>query len=250
MLNFFLVVLFDSAISLSWAIEDCKLNCKNQRSKEFMIELNASVPFLWRLGIESKDGYCSVAMVIPCPSDAEIEDLTIETNVLSLASDSDRAEQEETLEWNEDDTNLFLKLVNERKKQLGEKVSDSIKLDLSDPVIIDIIDIVAAAGFGVAFASHGLLISTEGCEPLGQIEVGEKVSLRTVLGFIPAVVVEIEDSDVVCVLLEELDIRTAGEALVGLDRVCMHDLLLVKRSDILSSEFAERISRPSGTPLH
>jgi hypothetical protein len=71
-----------------------------------------------------------------------------------------------------------------------------------------------------------------------------------VLGFILAVIVEIEDSDVVCVVLEELDIRTAGEAAIGLDRVCVHDLLLVKRGDILSSEFAERSSRPSDSALH
>ena len=71
-----------------------------------MIELNADIPFLWRLSPESSEGYCSVSLVVPRPPENEVPDLTIETTVLSLASDSMRSEQEETLEWNEEDISI------------------------------------------------------------------------------------------------------------------------------------------------
>ena len=127
-----------------------------------MIELSGDIPFLWRLSAESSEGYCSVSMVVPCPPDTEINDLTIETSVLSLSSDSSRSEQEETLEWNQEDISLFLKLVNQKQLSRNQPMFDTVRIDLTDPDIIDIIHVVAAAGFGVAFTSYGLLKQSEG----------------------------------------------------------------------------------------
>ena len=90
-----------------------------------MIELNADIPFLWRLSPESSEGYCSVSLVVPRPPENEVPDLTIETTVLSLASDSMRSEQEETLEWNEEDISLFLRLLSQKKPKVEfESVPD------------------------------------------------------------------------------------------------------------------------------
>ncbi|HBX99025.1 MAG TPA: hypothetical protein DEG93_01590, partial [Gammaproteobacteria bacterium] len=75
-----------------------------------MIELRGDIPFLWRLSAETSEGYCSVSMVVPCPPETEIKDLTIETSVLSLSSDNSSSAKEETLEWNQDDISLFLRL--------------------------------------------------------------------------------------------------------------------------------------------
>ena len=80
-----------------------------------MIELSGEMPFLWRLSPESSDGYCSVSVVVACPPETEIKDLTIETNVLSLSPGDTRSEVEETLEWNHEDVNLFLRLINQRQ---------------------------------------------------------------------------------------------------------------------------------------
>jgi hypothetical protein len=211
-----------------------------------MIELTGEIPFLWRLSAESSEGYCSVSMVVPCPPETEITDLTIETSVVSLSSDSLRSEKEETLEWNQEDISLFLKLVNHKQLRNDQPVSDTVRVDLTDPDIIDIIHIVAAAGFGVAFTSYGLLKLADGSYPVHNFEVGSVASLNTVAGFKQCVVVDIEDDDVVCVLLDDIDVQAIEEY----DRLSKHDLLLAKRVDILHPEFAECQVKPSSATLH
>jgi hypothetical protein len=211
-----------------------------------MIELNNEIPFLWRLSAESSEGYCSVAMVVPCPADTEIQDLTIETSVMSLSSDSTRSEKEETLEWNQEDISLFLKLVNQKRLNKRQAMPDMVRIDLADPEIIDIIHIVAAAGFGVAFTSYGLLKQTDGQFPVHTCNIGAFASLNTVSGFKSCVIVDVEDDDVVCVLLDDIDVRETDEY----DQLCRHDLLLVKRIDILHPEFAENKVKPMSAVLH
>jgi hypothetical protein len=211
-----------------------------------MIELTAEIPFLWRLSAESSEGYCSVSMVVPCPPETEIKDLTIETSVLSLSSDSVRSEKEETLEWNQEDISLFLKLVNQKQLANKQLISDTVRIDLTDPAIIEIIHIVAAAGFGVAFTSYGLLKESNGLYPVHSCEVGALASLHTIVGFKPCIVVDIEDDDVVCVLLDDIDVRATDEY----DQLVRHDLLLAKRSDILHPEFAESKVKPDDAVLH
>jgi hypothetical protein len=211
-----------------------------------MIELTAEIPFLWRLGAESSEGYCSVSMIVPCPPETEIKDLTIETSVLSLSSDSTRSEKEETLEWNQEDISLFLKLVNQKQLANKQRISDTVRIDLTDPAIIDIIHIVAAAGFGVAFTSYGLLKEPNGSYPAHSCEIGALASLNTIIGFRPCIVVDIEEDDVVCVLLEDIDVQATDEY----DRLARHDLLLAKRVDVLHPEFAETKAKPKNAALH
>ncbi|PCH63299.1 MAG: hypothetical protein COC19_01195 [SAR86 cluster bacterium] len=211
-----------------------------------MIELSGDIPFLWRLSAESNEGYCSVAMVVPCPPDTNINDLTIETSVVSMACDSSRSESEETLEWNQEDIALFLKLVNHQRRSKDIPFSDTVRIDLTDPDIIEIIHVVAAAGFGVAFTSFGLLKQSKGCYPIHDCEVGVFASLDTIGGFKPCVVVDVEDDDVVCVLLDDIDVHDNSDS----DQLTRHDLLLVKRIDILHPEFAETSAKPISTVLH
>jgi hypothetical protein len=203
-----------------------------------MIELTAEIPFLWRLGAESSEGYCSVSMIVPCPPETEIKDLTIETSI--------RSEKEETLEWNQEDISLFLKLVNQEQLANKQRISDTVRIDLTDPAIIDIIHVVAAAGFGVAFTSYGLLKEFNGLYPVHSCEIGALASLNTIIGFRPCIVVDIEDDDVVCVLLEDIDVQATDEY----DRLSRHDLLLAKRGDILHPEFAETKAKPETAVLH
>lgn len=211
-----------------------------------MIELTSEIPFLWRLSPESSEGYCSVAMVVPCPPETDIKDLTIETSVQSLSSDSSRSETEETLEWNQEDIDLFLRLVNQRQFSNNQPLSETVRVDLTDPEIIEIIHIVAAAGFGVAFTSYGILNMANGSFPVHSFEIGSFASLNTVNGFVPCVVVDIEDDDVVCVLLQDIDVR----AIEDYEQLCRHDLLLVKRLDVLHPEFSESRVKPSTSVLH
>ena len=211
-----------------------------------MIEITADIPFLWRLSAESSEGYCSVAMVVPCPPETEVKDLTIETSVLSLSSDSSRSEKEETLEWNQEDISLFLKLVNQKQLANNQLISDTVRIDLTDLAVIEIIHIVAAAGFGVAFTSYGLLKESNSLYPVHSCEVGALASLNTIVGFKSCIVVDIEDDDVVCVLLEDIDLCATDEY----DRLARHDLLLAKRGDVLHPEFAESKAKPESAVLH
>ena len=211
-----------------------------------MIELSDEMPFLWRLSPESSDGYCSVSVVVACPPETEIKDLTIETNVLSLSSGDTRSEVEETLEWNHEDVNLFLRLINQRQSLNDEPLTEMVRIDLTDPDIIDIIHIVAAAGFGVAFTSGGLLNSSDATFPLSNCEIGSFASLDTIGGFVSCVIVDMEDDDIVCVLLDDINEKSGGHS----ERVYRHDLLLVKRIDLFQPEYAENRKRPNTAILH
>lgn len=211
-----------------------------------MIELTGEIPFLWRLSAESSEGYCSVSMVVPCPPETDITDLTIETTVVSLSSDSTRSESEEILEWNQEDISLFLKLVNHRQLRDNQPITDTVRVDLTDPDVIDIIHIVAAAGFGVAFTSYGIVKTADGSYPVHNFEVGSLASLNTVNGFKQCVVVDIDEEDVVCVLLDDIDVRDVEDY----DQLSRHDLLLVKRIDVLHPEFAEDQAKPASAVLH
>jgi hypothetical protein len=79
-----------------------------------MLEFSEDIPFLWRLSAESGDGFSLVSMVIPFQAGSENHEHTIPTNVVSFNGDHEKLSEEETLEWNEDDVNLFLKLLAER----------------------------------------------------------------------------------------------------------------------------------------
>ena len=76
--------------------------------------------------------------------------------------------------------------------------------------------------------------------------MGSLASINTVDGFKSCIIVDVDDDDIVCVLLEDVEVRSDIEH----DNLCRHDLLLVKQSDILHPDFAERRFRPVGRPLH
>ena len=211
-----------------------------------MFELSSEVPFLWRLSAERSDGYCSVSMIVPCPPDTKVRDLTIETDVQSLSSDRTRSVSEETLEWNQEDIDLFLRLINRRQLEANQPLAETVRVDLTDPEVVEIINVVAAAGFGVAFTSYGLLQHVSGSFPVYQFDVGSLASINTVDGFKSCIIADVDDDDVVCVLLEDVEVRSGIEH----HNLCRHDLLLVKQSDILHPDFAERRFRPAGRLLH
>ena len=211
-----------------------------------MIEISNEIPFLWRLSPESSDGYCSVALVVPHRSESDIQDLTIETGILSLSSGNSSSETEEVLEWNQDDISLFLTLINQRQAHGRQMHPKTLRVDLADPEVIEIIHIVAAAGFGVAFTSQGLLKESQGLAPLQKSEIGALASLDTISGFIGCVVVDLEDEDVVCVLLNEI----SGGTEDSFESIHRHDLLLVNKRDLLNPEFAEDCQRPLDAILH
>lgn len=213
-----------------------------------MIELDADFPFLWCLSAESNEGFCNVSMVIPALEADDRKCVTIETSVLSLSSDSSRSEQEEMLEWNQDDIDLFLKMVNARRQRFGLPVADTLSVDITDPDIVDIINVVAAAGFGTAYLSSGILSESGQHMPAFHCQVGGAAALETVAGYKACVVVAMEDDEAICVLLEDIMLDANGE--YEHEQLFRHDLLLVKRDRLLHPGFAEIDSGCSKRTLH
>ena len=66
------------------------------------------------------------------------------------------------------------------------------------------------------------------------------------IGFKRCVVVDIDGEEVVCVLLEDIDVESIGE----FDTLNRHDLLLVKRADLLHPDFAITTGRPVSATVH
>ena len=188
-----------------------------------------------------------MALVISSTSsDAEFEDVTIETDILSLSSGDSCSRKEEVLEWNQEDVALFMALINRNKIYQMQANPGTLKIDLTDPEVIEIIHIVAAAGFGTTYTSKGLLEESPGCTLLDNCEIGAIASLRTVSGFVCCVVVDLEDDDVICVLLNDISEVKPG----FFEQIHRHDLLSVNRVNLLIPEFADEYKRPQDSTLH
>lgn len=198
-----------------------------------MIEIENELPFLWCLSAESSEGFCAVSMVVSYQEEEDLKNLTIETSVLSFSSDSSRSTHGEMLEWNDDDIDLFLKMVNYRRLCNNLPMAETLRIDLSDPAIVEIINVVAAAGFGTAYMVPGVLKQKRGDLPGYHCQVGGLASLNTVCGFKPCAVVEMDDEEVICVLLDDLELGDNDD----MEPLHCHDLLLVKRSDLLHPGF-------------
>ena len=141
-------------------------------------------------------------------------------------------------------------MVNFQRQNSNLPVSDTVRIDLADPSIIEIINIVAAAGFGTAYTSCGILHSSADSYPSYPCYIGAFVSLNTINGFKTCVVVAIEEDDVVCVLLEDVTMMDGDTGFGGIDNLSRHDLLLVKSSDVLHPEFSMANLNPGTLPPH
>ena len=195
-----------------------------------MIDINQNIPFLWRLSSDNGDGFCMVTMVVPFNQGEEQLEHIIETDIFSFASDLESAQSEEILEWNEEDLSLFLKLISNQHSQGQLPPGETVRVDLNDPETIEIVQIVAAAGFGVVQPCEQILAETTGTEQVfPNLELGTEVSLKTLEGYKRGIIVDTEEDDVVCVMLDEVAIRVDGEFI----EICPHDLVMVKRYQVL-----------------
>jgi hypothetical protein len=224
-----------------------------------MLEITEDIPFLWRLSTDNDEGFSMVSMVIPFNSGTENLEHTIQTDVVSFTGDHEVLAEEEILEWNEEDISLFLKLLASRDVKKTntpanivpgpspEGGSQTFRVDLSDPETIEIVHIVAAAGFGMALVVDDLLVNDPAelvSTPI-EPEVGAKVTLHTVDGYKRGVVVGTEDEEVICVLLDAIRIDDATE---GSD-IHTHDLVVVKAHQLLPARYSS--PNPStGDVLH
>lgn len=213
-----------------------------------MLEITEDVPFLWRLSTDNEEGFSLVSMVIPFNSGSENLEHTIQTDVVSFTGDNETLAEEEILEWNEEDISLFLKLLSTREVvKTTTETSQTFRVDLSDPETIEIVHIVAAAGFGMALVVDDLLVNDPGelvnttIEP----EVGTRVTLHTVDGYKRGVVVGTEEEEIICVLLDPIKI----DRYTDVSDIHTHDLVVVKAHQLLPARYSS--PNPSaGDVLH
>jgi hypothetical protein len=209
-----------------------------------MVELNQNIPFLWRLSDESGDGFCIVTMVVPFNQGEKRLEHIIETDVLSFTSEVMQSEKEEVLEWNEEDISLFLKLISNQHSEHDSPSGHTVRVDLSNPQTIEIVQIVAAAGFGLVQSGEQILALNTGTEQICvNPDLGAEVSLKTLNGFKRGIIVDTQEDDVVCVMLDEFSIRVDGEFI----EICPHDVLMVKRHQVLHPMYSSE--SPTGLDI-
>jgi hypothetical protein len=213
------------------------------------VEISEEIPFLWRLSSDNEQGFSIVSMVIPIQTGADNMEHTIQTDVVSFNNDFSSEKEsigDEVLEWNEEDLNLFLKLLAERNAVHSAENTHTYKVDLSDPETIEIVHIVAAAGFGMALTVDDLLVDDPG-DAVRQVmdpEVGARITLHTVDGYKRGVVVSNEDEEVVCVMQDRINLQGQDNTLSDIHP---HDLVVVKPHQLLPAVFSS--SEPAPTDI-
>lgn len=182
-------------------------------------------------------------MVIPIQTGSENLEHTIQTDVISFNTEEEQSE-EEVLEWNEEDLSLFLKLLAAKQAVQSRDNTHTYRVDLSDPETIEIVHIVAAAGFGMALTVDDLLVDNPGDVPehVMEPEVGVRISLHTVDGYKRGVVVSTEEEEVICVLLDRVRLPEQGSELSDIHP---HDLVVVKSHQLLPAVFSSNELSPS-----
>jgi hypothetical protein len=219
-----------------------------------MLEITEDIPFLWRLSTDNDEGFSLVSMVIPFNSGSENLEHTIQTDVVSFTGDHEVLAEEEILEWNEEDMGLFLKLLSSRDRvrasyaaASGGDSNQTYRVDLSDPETIEIVHIVAAAGFGMALVVDDLLVNDPGEQAhlAQEHDVGAKVTLHTVDGYKRGVVVGTEDEEVVCVLLDPIKLDNVTDV----SDIHTHDLVVVKPHQLLPARYSSQ-NPSAGDVLH
>ncbi|MCB1672264.1 MAG: hypothetical protein R3F41_01665 [Gammaproteobacteria bacterium] len=183
----------------------------------------------WRLTDETGEGSDVVSIVLSNQSRREVAEVEIETDIISPPHQSSEPDTPIDIEWTKSDLDLFLTLL---RNTLGEKDNaeeyEQIELDLTDESVLRIMHIVAAARFATPYAADGVVKRSEAVYGgVVEYKVGERISLDTIDGFKPAVIVSLDEA-ISCVLLEQITAPSGDN--IQLDR---HDLVVVEKEWVL-----------------
>lgn len=188
----------------------------------------------WRLTDETGEGSDVVSIVLANQKADEVAEVEIETDIISAPHQSDPPEYPIDIEWDKSDLDLFLTLLRNTFSVKSEQEQfEQIELDLTDESVLRIMHIVAAARFSTPYPAESVINATRSLP--GQtvrFKVGERISLDTIDGFKPGVIVALNDNDINCVLLA--DVTSPSGDNIQLDR---HDLLVLKKQWALPAAF-------------
>lgn len=188
----------------------------------------------WRLTDETGEGPDVVSIVLASQAQQKINEMEIETDIISAPVDSSPPEMPVDIEWDNQDLDLFLTLVsNTFQPTRDEADRQHIELDFTDDSVVTIMHIVAAAHFATPYPGQNLVNVERTLSTLkGPSGVGDLVSLDTVDGYKSAVIVRERNDEYICVLLDDVQVSESFQ----LDR---HDLLVVNKEWVLPAAFAE-----------
>ena len=129
------------------------------------------------------------------------------------------------IEWNKSDLDLFLSLLrNTLDDREDSEDYEQIELDLTDESVLRIMHIVAAARFSIPYPADDVIKhSPTNCGGSVEFRMGERISLDTIDGFKPAVIVSLDD-EIGCVLLDQITAPSGDN--IQLDQ---HDLVVVRK---------------------
>ena len=212
-----------------------------QRDGDDMIFASGHSIF-WRLTDETGEGSDVVSIVLSNQSRLEIAEVEIETDIISPPHQSSQPDQPVDIEWNKSDLDLFLTLLRNTLGENDAEEYEQIELDLTDESVLRIMHIVAAARFATPYPAEGVIKrSATVFGGSAEYKVGERVSLDTIDGFKPAVIVSLDD-DISCVLLDQITAPSGDN--IQLDR---HDLVVVEKEWILPGSLTT--TQPGATDI-
>ena len=198
----------------------------------------------WRLSDETGKGSDVVSIVLANRRKEAITEIEIETDIISVPIEVDSAQSPVDIAWDHQDLDLFLTLLR-NSFPIDEKFEErqQIELDINDDNVLRIMHIVAAARFSTPYPAETVVnTKRSSIAKKASCQVGELISLDTIDGFKPGVVVSVNDKDLRCILLDEITSPVGDN--IQLER---HDMLILKKEWALSAAFST--TEPSKSDL-
>ncbi|MEK9765008.1 MAG: hypothetical protein VW274_00865 [Thalassolituus sp.] len=190
--------------------------------------MNAEMqPLYWRIQDNDNTGLDAVSLLMPANDGEPATVMPTEVSFCSRRSGNQAVD----VRWSDEDSDLFLSLLERVSGDHAEEEDDSMVLDINDGVVQGIVQLVALARFKTPWPSDEL-VADDINTVREEIEIGDLVAVHTYYGCPMAIVVGMDSIDVTCILLE--DIESDGHSLVP-----DHSVFVVNRSCILPPAFAE-----------
>jgi len=190
--------------------------------------MNAEMqPLYWRIQNNDNSGFDAVSLLMPA---AEGEPATLVPTEVSFCSRRSGS-QAVDVRWTEEDSDLFLSLLDRVSGDHAEETDDSMVLDINDGVVQGIVQLVALARFKTPWPSDDL-VAGDINTVREEVEIGDLVALHTHHGCPMAIIVGMDSIDLTCILLEDIEVD-------GVSIVPEHSVFVVNRSCALPPAFAE-----------
>lgn len=196
----------------------------------------------WRLTDESGEGSDAVSVVLTNSRNQDLAEVAVESELIPAVRESGFRTESVDIEWNKRDLELFLTLLRNilsDPQEPGEM--QQVELDLNDDSVVHILQIVAAARFATPYPAEPVINASRNLSRTNShCNIGELISIDTIDGLKPGVVVAVTEQDLHCLLLDEIT-SPAGDN-IRFDR---HDIIILKKELALPGSFTDLTPRDS-----